>query len=142
MILHCTYEELQALTAGAEYVISGSEASGRGCAVAAPPEVTAQLELLLPRLKGDLSIGTYAELRRVRGAVDLILETLRSRLEGEVVEHHPAHEEAVELYFAYAHVLRVRDRLERMSTEMRAMIEVMTGHAPTAHAAESISFPD
>lgn len=141
MILHCTYEELQALTAGAELVLSGG-ASGRGCAVAAPSEAAAQIELLLPRLDGDLSITTLAEQRQVRDVVALICENLRTRLEGEVVEHHPAHEDAVLLYFDYAHVLKVLDRLDRIGGEMSALFELMTGTAPTPETAAAVTFPD
>jgi len=141
VILHCSYEELRALAAGAELVLAQEETGG-GQAVAAPAGAKAQVELLLPRLTGDLSVTTLAEQRRLREAVALICDSLRRRLEGEVVAHDPAYEEAVNLYFEYGHALRVLDRLDRMGEQMRAMIELMTGHGPTEEAATTITFPD
>jgi hypothetical protein len=78
----------------------------------------------------------------VRDVVALICENLRTRLEGEVVEHHPAHEDAVLLYFDYAHVLKVLDRLDRIGGEMSALFELMTGTAPTPETAAAVTFPD
>jgi hypothetical protein len=141
MILYCSFEELRALATGAEFAIS-TTGPGAGCAVAAPADVVAQLDLLLPRLNGDLSVATLADQQRLHEAVSLIRDNLRSRMEGEVVEHHPAHEDAVTLYFDYAHVLRVLDKLERMGGEMRAMIEVVTGAEPTAESTAAFTFPD
>lgn len=141
MILHCSFEELRALTSGAELALTGG-GPGSGCAVAAPPDAAAQIDLLLPRLTGDLSIATLAEQKRVREAVALIGENLRARMVGEVVEHHPGHEDAVTLYFDYAHVLKVLDKLDRMGDEMSAMIEVVTGEGIDGQTAASFTFPD
>jgi hypothetical protein len=143
MILHCSFEELRALRSGAELALASSGAGpGAGCAVAAPADLAAQIDLLLPRLTGDLSVSTLAEQRRLRDAVALISDNLRARMEGEVVEHHPGHEDAVTLYFDYAHVLKVLDKLDRMGEEMSAMIEVVTGQAAGGEAAASFTFPD
>jgi hypothetical protein len=141
MILHCSFEELRALNSGAELVLSEG-GPGSGCAVAAPPDAAAQIDLLMPRLTGDLSIATLAEQKRVRDAVALIGENLRARMVGEVVEHHPGHEDAVTLYFDYAHVLKVLDKLDRMGDEMAAMIEVMTGSQAAGDLATGFTFPD
>jgi hypothetical protein len=141
MILHCTFEELRALTSGAELALTGT-GHGSGCAVAAPADLAAQIDLLLPRLTGDLSISTFAEQQRIRDAVALIGENLRTRMIGEVVEHHPGHEDAVTLYFDYAHVLKVIDKLDRMGDEMKAMIEVMTGGSTSPETLTTFTFPD
>jgi hypothetical protein len=141
MILHCSYEELRALTSGAELTLSDS-GPGSACAVAAPAEVAAEIDVLLPRLTGDLSISTLAEQRRTREAVMLIRDTLHARLESEVVEYHPGHEAAVLLYFDYAYVLKVLDRLERMGDTMNSMLQVVTGERITPEAAGSFTFPD
>lgn len=141
MILHCNFEELQALSSGAELVLSGSYGTAGG-AVAAPSEAVAYVELLRPHLTGDIGIATLAEQRRHREAVALICDNLRMRLEGEVVEHDPSHEEAVNLYFDYGYAIRVLDRLDQMGAEMAAMIELMTGEAPTDRAAANVNFPD
>lgn len=141
MILHCNFEELRALAAGAELMIA-AERTETGAAVAAPAEAIAQLEMLLPRLTADLTIDTLAEQARMRDTVALICENLRSRLEDRVVEYHPAHEEAVSYYFDFAHVRTVLHRLDTMGAEMRALIEVMTGEPATEQAARTFTFPD
>ncbi len=141
MILHCNFEELQALAAGAELVLS--EESGRDdTIVVAPTAVSAQIELLLPRLTGDLSIDTLAEQQGIRNAVAAICETLRMRLESRVLEYHPAHEEAVAHYFDFAHVRTVLHRLDVMGAEMRALVELLTGGPPTPEGATTVTFPD
>ncbi len=141
MILQCNFEELRALVAGAE-LLSARESGGERSAVAAPVEAAAQIEQLLPRLTGDLSIQTLADQQQVRIAVAAICETLHDRLEARVLEHHPAHEEAVANYFDYAHVRSVLHRLDTIGAEMHAMIELMTGAPATAESARTITFPD
>lgn len=142
MILSCNYEELRALETGAELLLSDYAGDSHG-AVAAPTEVLTQVEQLQPRLRtGALSIESLADQRSLRGAVALICENLHDRLESKVLEFHPAHEEAVSLYFDYAHVIAVLKRLDEMGTEMTALIELMTGEPPTPEAAASVSFPD
>ncbi len=141
MILHCNFEELRALVAGAE-LLAGGVCAAPSASVVAPCEATALVEALLPRLTGDLSIATLAEQRRVREAVAVICEGLHGRLDNTVLEHNPAHEEAVNLYFDYAHVRTVLNRVDRMGTEMGAMIELITGGPVTAESAETVTFPD
>lgn len=140
MILHCTYEELSALSAGGERVLaeSGSGAS----VVMAPPEVVADVEALLPRLIGDLSVTTLAEQQSIARAVTFIVAELKQRMDAAILDMHPADEYAVGGYFDYAHALSVQDRVVRVGTEMAAMIELLTGHAPTAEAARTFTLPD
>lgn len=141
MILHCNFEELRALSSGAELILAGDSAE-QNSAVAAPAEGMAQVEQLVSRLGGDFAIDSLAEQRRVRSAVDLICENLRSRLDNLVVEYHPGHEEAVANYFDFAHARAVLHRLDGMGMEMNALIELITGAPATDETAESISFPD
>ncbi|CAN5187950.1 hypothetical protein BH20GEM2_BH20GEM2_16180 [soil metagenome] len=141
MILYCGYEELQALTAGAEAIIASAEAAAES-PVAAPPAALASLRMLLPRLIGDLSIDTFAEQRRIREAVAAIHDDLHARLDQRVVESGPASEESVGTYFDYAHVGIVLERLDAIGAEMEAMIELMTGEPPTRETAAAITFPD
>ena len=61
MILHCNFEELGALKQGGHAFLG--EGSGEGSSVAAPPEGRAEVEALLPRLSGDLTIQTLSEQR-------------------------------------------------------------------------------
>ena len=66
MILHCNFEELAALNAAAARVL---ERSAVAHGVVAPAEPLEELEALLPRLAGDLSIESLADHVRVAGAV-------------------------------------------------------------------------
>ena len=141
MILTFNYEELRALAAGAEMLLAEGDRSSPA-SVAAPAEALEQVEHLRPKLDGALSIDTLAEQRSVRGAVALICHGLHDRMEAKVIEHHPAHEEAVALYFDYAHAFSVLNRVDEIGTEMTAMIELMTGEPPTAASASQTSFPD
>jgi hypothetical protein len=141
MILHCNFEELRALVAGAE-ILAGGVCAAPSASVVAPCEATELVEALLPRLTGDLSIATLADQRRVREAVAAICERLHGRLDTTVLEHNPAHEDAVNFYFDYAHVRTVLDRIDRIGAEMGAMIELITGEPVTAESAESVTFPD
>lgn len=138
MILRCSFEEIGALTSGIEGVLASSEGGG----VAAPPEVLADVEALLPRLSGDLSVATYAEQQSLERAVLYVLENLRVRMDDRVLDEYPAAEAAVLAYFDYAHALSVYDRLLAMGSEMSALIELMTGSAPTVDTADRVTFPD
>jgi hypothetical protein len=62
VILHCTFEELSALAAGVERVLTSADDAA--VMVAAPPQIVADLEALTPRLTGDLTVGTL----RISGA--------------------------------------------------------------------------
>lgn len=141
MILNCNFEELRALAAGAELLLTGDRHGSEG-GIVAPSSAVAEVEQLIPRLSGDLSIGTLAEQRTVRKAVAAICDELHERLEEKLIQFYPAHEEAVALYFDYAHAFGVLTRLDEMGAEMTAMIELMTGQAVTQEAAASFAFPD
>lgn len=141
MILTCNFEELRALASGAELLLTEHESAPQG-SIVAPSEAATEVEQLQQRLTSSLSIGTLAEQRMVRKAVAAICEELHERLEEKVLQYHPAHEEAVSLYFDYAHVFGVLSRLDEMGVEMSAMIELMTGSVVTDQSAASVSFPD
>ncbi|MDP9348129.1 MAG: hypothetical protein M3P24_03155 [Gemmatimonadota bacterium] len=141
MILHCNFEELRALSAGAEVVL-GAAVGSSDSPVAAPAEAMAQVEMLVPRLTGDLSVSTLAEQRMVRGAVALICESLHTRMDERILAYHPGHEEAVTLYFDYAHTRTVLDRVDRMGAEMGAIIELITGETATEETARGVTFSD
>ena len=140
MILHFNYEELRALRSGARTLL-GREL-GSSSPVLAPPERRARVEALEDRLAGDLSLNTLEELRNVEVAVAAIVEFLRAEMEATVVATHAAGEEAVAAYFDFAHTLTVARRLEELSDEMTALIELMTGHPPDAESVRTVRFPD
>ena len=139
MILHCTYEELTALGATASRIVSAAEGNAR---VAAQPEALADVASLQPRLRGDLSIATLEDQRMVERAVDYLLEELRDRMNEFILMQHVGSEDSINAYFDYAHVYALRDRVRGVGREMIAMIELMTGEAPTAETARSVTFPD
>jgi hypothetical protein len=139
MILHCNYEELGALRQGADVLLGHGR--GEGSPVAAPPEGRAEVEALLPRLTGDLTIQTLAEQRRVAWAVATIVERLKEEMDLFIILAHPADESAVTSYFLYGHALAVLARVTEMGQEMEALIEVVTGSPPTREAAETFLFP-
>ncbi len=141
MILNCNFEELQALSSGADLLIDGGETSSSS-AVVAPIEALTQVSLLKPRLGGDLSIETLSEQRWVRRAIAAICQGLHDRMDEKVLQYHPAHEEAVAYYFDYAHAYGVLGRLDAMGAQMVAMIELLTGSEPTEESARLVSFPD
>lgn len=140
MILHCNFEELHALEAGAELILDPYSAETGG--VAAPVKAVTQVAMLTPRLKQSLSITTLEDQRLVRRAVDAICTALHERMDEKVLEYHPAHEEAVALYFDYAHAFGVLRRLDAIGSEMTGMIELMTGEPATDEAARRVTFPD
>lgn len=140
MILHCNYEELQALRSGAETVLRDDAPAG--CAVAAPSRARARVESLVPSLGGDLSLSTLAEQEACEEAVRTILACQKAEMDSAVVATHPAAELAVAAYFDYAHTRSVLGRLEEMGRHMRALIEVVTGAPADEQAALTFAFPD
>ncbi len=100
------------------------------------------MEALLPRLKGDLSLYTLEDLRAVQVGLDAIVEHLREEMEAAVFATHAADESAVNAYFAFAHGLTVLNRVEEIGEEMVAIIELVTGAAPSADEVRSFRFPD
>jgi hypothetical protein len=139
VILRCNYEEVEALRAGARALLGSEESAS---AVIAPPASRARVEALLPRLEGDLSLFTLEELRAVQIGVDAIVEHLREEMESAVLATHPADESAVNAYFAFAHGLTVLNRMREIGEEMVAIIELVTGHAPSPEVVRSFRFPD
>lgn len=142
MILRVSYEEIQALRAGARMFLAHAGASGRRGGVIAPTESRARVEALVSRLEGDISLGSLDELRKVQTGVAAIVESLRVEMESAVVATHAADEAAVAAYFDFAHGLTVASRLREMAEEMEALIELVTGEAPSLDATRSFRFPD
>ena len=141
MILSFNFEELRALETGAElFLAEHSHASGSP--IVAPSEARADVERLRPRLAAAISISTLADQRTLRKAVAAIAGDLHERMEETVLRYHPAHEEAVSLYFDYAHVFGVLTRLDEIGTEMSALIELMTGGPISDEAARAVTVPD
>lgn len=140
MILHFNYEEIQALRSGARAFLGHEIVSP--AAVLAPSETRTHVEALLPRLVGDLSLPTLAELLVVQHAVHAVVESLRVQMESMVLATHAADEDAVSAYFDFAHGLTVSHRVDELVGEMEAMIELVTGEAPTDEAARTFRFPD
>src|SRR5690606_20812185 len=104
--------------------------------------ILAQVAMLQPRLNASLTISTLEEQRWIRRAVEAICAVLHERMDEKLLEFHPAHEEAVALYFDYAHAFGVLRRLDAMGAEMSGIIELMTGEPPSEQSARRISFPD
>jgi hypothetical protein len=63
-------------------------------------------------------------------------------MESMVLAAHAADEDAVSAYFDFAHGLTVSHRIDEIATEMEAMIELVTGEAPSAEAVRTFRFPD
>lgn len=141
MLVRCTFEELTALTAAAEKALLAA-ASGGNVSVAAPPRELDDVEALLSRVDGDFDLDTLAQQRSATRALDLILDTLRERVDGTILEQFVGAEDAVIAYFDYAHVLTLRERVRRAGEQMEAVIELMTGAPPTEESVSSTTFPD
>ncbi|HEX2202975.1 MAG TPA: hypothetical protein VHG91_06745 [Longimicrobium sp.] len=135
MILHCNFEELRALASAGEVLVA--EAHARTGGVAAPPEGVVMVEHLIPRLTGDMSIETLEDQRRVQGAVTVLVDDLRRRMDHQIIETTPGNEEALNFYFDYAHSRSVLHRLDRMGAEMAAIVELIAGGNPAG-----VTFPD
>ena len=142
MILYVNYEEIQALRAGARRFLAHAESVGSRGGVLAPTESRARVDALARRLHGDLSVATLEELRKVQTGVAAIVESLRVDMESAVLATHPADESAVAAYFDFAHGLSVASRLREMAEEMEALIELVTGEAPSLDTARTFRFPD
>ena len=140
MIVHCNFEELTALKAGARQVLEGY-APEQG-AIAAPPEERERVAALMPRLGGDFSVTTLAEQRSLLHAVAIIVEMLRVEMESMVATNHPAYEVAVSAYFDFAHAFSVQARLYEIGLEMEALVELVTGGPVTDELARDFAFPD
>lgn len=140
MILHCNYEEIQALTAGGRSLLEGE--AEMPASVLAPPESRALVEALLSKLVGDVNVPSLAEARGLLLAVDAIVDHLRAEMEAVVVATHAADEGAVAAYFDFAHALSVSHRLNELVVEMEALVELVTGEPADAEAALTFRFTD
>lgn len=130
MILHCNFEELRALESAGELILAST--------AAAHPDDVAGVERLMPRLGGSLSIETLSEQRRAHDTVEYICRDLLDRMDAKILEFHPAHEEAVALYFDYAHSRTVLQRLIAMGAEMEAIVDLIG----EGEAEKPLTFPD
>jgi hypothetical protein len=133
VILHLSFEELRAIASAGELIVAGE---ARGAGIAAPSEWSARVDALLPRLTGDMSIATLEDQRRVRETVGGLVTEMHRRLDLQVIETHPGHEEAVALYFDYAHARSVLHRLDMMGAEMEAIASLISG------GDGALTFPD
>lgn len=132
MILHCNYEELTALRSASEAIVADGHAHAE--AHVSTPEAVVMVEELLPRLAADLSIETLFDQRCVVAAVRFICGDLHRRMDERIIDTHAADEEAVALYFDYAHARAALHRLELMGAEMEAIADLIGGNA--------LTFPD
>ena len=140
MILHCNFEEIQALKAGGSSLLEGG-AEGSSC-VPAPAESRARVEALLPLLVGDFDVESLADARGLRVGVAAIVDHLRAEMEALVVDSHAADEGAVAAYFDFAHALSVSHRLDELVAEMEAVVELLTGESADDGAGLAFRFPD
>jgi hypothetical protein len=140
MRLYCNFEELSALGHGAHTLLQGGDEGD--CAVAAPSASRAAVEAFLPRLDSDVAIATLIEQRSAESALVAIVECLRIEMESAIGATHAADEQAVSAYFEYAHAFSVLGRVQEMGREMEALIELVTGRAPTADIARDFVFPN
>jgi hypothetical protein len=138
MILHCTFEELSAINAGAERVL---ESAGEG-GVVAPPEIVPDIESLLPRFVGDLTIETLTDVATIIRVIEYIMDEARQRTDQFIIDQHPAAEDAINSYFEYAHMLTFLDRARRADSEMRALIDLMTGEPASEAVSYRFTFED
>jgi hypothetical protein len=140
VILHCSYEEMTAVRAGARVALAGGE--GHPTAVAAPPSVRPDLDRLTSTLDGDLTLSTLDDQRVLERALQSVVAALRVEMEVAVVASHPAAEPAVSAYFEFAHALSLLERVRTVGAEMAALIEVVTGEPPTEESSRTFVFPD
>lgn len=140
MILRCNFEELGALRNGASHLLGGSP--GEGSQVVAPPVGREEVEALLPRLTGDITMETLADQQRVLKGVATIVSRLKEEMDASVLATHAAEESAVTSYFLYAHALTVLNRVSDLGQEMEALIEIVTGVPATPEVAATFRFPN
>jgi hypothetical protein len=138
LILYCNFEELAAISAGGHRLVG--EAAGSDHPVIAPPQGLADLELLLPRLVGDIEIPTLHDLRSVQRALAFLIVDLGVRMDEAIISQHAAAEDAVLAYFDYAHVRSTLARIEQMGAEMEAIIELATGAPADDVVSRNFSF--
>lgn len=143
MILHCTYEELQALRAGALLVLSPPEhREGPGVPPPTSGEERAAVDSVLAELDGDLSVETLTQQRHLLSVFSAIVNRLRVEMEARVTSLHPAAEDAVQAYFEFAHALKVLERLREIGREMEAILGVVADEDAGEELADTFVFPD
>ena len=140
MILHCNYEELTALRHGARALLDAAAAARSQGGTS--PSARTEVAFLLPKLRGDLTVRTLADLREVASGIEAIVDHLRADVDLWVKRTHPAHESAVAAYFDFAHAFSVLSRARRMEGDMVALIEVAEGRSMSPELARSFVFPD
>jgi hypothetical protein len=121
MICPCSFEELRALTAGAEGLLVT-----RG----APQALVRDL---LDQLDGDLELPSGEEQARTLSGVTAVVQHLREDMDRAILDTHPAAEETVDAYFNYAHALTVQHRLALLDGERRALEALMKGEDVSLH---------
>ena len=139
MILHCDFEELAALTASARHTLA--VAAGGVSGFGAEASVLDDVEALVTRLAGDISIQSIPEQESVERAVEHILVSARERMDQIILEQYVGAEDAVTAYFDYANVLTVYERVRHMGREMVALAELLMGEA-AATSIRGVQFPD
>lgn len=139
MILHCDFEELAALNAGARECLA---AMAGGVTQLAPEQAVGAVEALIPRLTGDIDVETLEDQESLELAIERILICLKERMDSSLLERFVGAEEAVIAYFDYAHVLTVHGRITQMGREMAGVIELMTGQPVTTDAAREVRFDE
>ena len=140
MILYLSFEELAALGSCAERVLLANAGVGHG--IAAPPQLSAEVELFSHRLTGDITISSLEDQRTLQLVVKHLLDRSRAAMDEAVILQHAAAEGAVAGYFEYAHVLTVSNRLDAIGEEMAAIVQLMTGDDPESESGRRFSFPE
>ena len=140
MILYLSFEELSSLRSATDRVLVSDAHAGAG--IAAPPQVIADLEQLVPLLTGDITVSTLEQQRRMRAAVAHLFDDARIQMERAILDQHAAAESAIAAYFDYAHILAVLRQLDRLRDDMVAMVQVLTGDDPDSEAARRFCFPE
>jgi len=140
MILTCNYEEITALTHGAQVYLE--DAGGADVLLPTPGANRVEVEALLARLGGYLSVRTLEDQRDLETGIRAVVQFLREVVDSRVLAAHPADEEAVSAYFDFAHALSVLQRVIHMGEEMTALVELMGGGVPGERSVREFVFPD
>jgi hypothetical protein len=126
MILHCDFEELQALDRGADLLLDAHRLSD-AFRISVSADALARVREFQAALTSTVTVSELEEVDDLQSAVSLIGRNLLHLMQECILEFHPAHEEAVNLYFDYAHVLSVESRVNHMAAEMHALADLMSG---------------
>ncbi|MEX1184272.1 MAG: hypothetical protein WEF86_13650 [Gemmatimonadota bacterium] len=140
MILYLSFEELAALSASAESVLTGDDAAEHG--IAAPVRIMAEVEQFAQRLVGDVVVSSLDEQESMLRVVRHLLYECRLRMDEAVLMDGSSGEAAIAAYFAYAHVLSVEKRLTVIGQEMSAIVHVVTGDESDSENGRRFLFPE